>query len=225
VPTLDAQLRDAAPRLLRREWTHEAQKLAEEVYSILANLRADSTGPVQINNRDTVFVAAPLESLDLPFLDFDAATAEEALSNLQVREPSATQIDVFRYFTRRVMLTAQIVSRQASGLYTLNIFPNGFDGSLPTQYAGVREVQDRALPNGTRVLVNRLDVIEAAEVRLDDGQIQGTRLSLVRREHFFSAWTGAIAAGVLVAHIAPAPVSGGYDWTTGYVDVEVGSIP
>ncbi len=187
MPGLDAQLRDAAPRLLRREWGDQAQKLAEEVYSLLTSLTAETTGPVQLSTGDTVFVAAPLESLDLPFLDFDAATQEEALSDQQVRERT-NQTDVYRYFVRRVMLVGEIVQQAPGGPYTVDIYPNGFDNSLPTRYTGVREVQTRTLAVGTRVLVNRLDVIEAAEVKLDDGAIQGTSLKLVRREHFFSAY-------------------------------------
>lgn len=186
MPGLDAQLRDAAPRLLRREWSDQAQKLAEEFYSLLTGLTAETTGPVQFNTGDTVFVSVPLESLDLEFFDFDATTPEQALPDQQVRE-SDNQTDVYRYFTRRVMLLGELVSQQNGGPYTVNIYPDGFD-SLPTQYSGVIEVQSRTLDAGLRVLVNRLDVIEAAEVKLDDGAIQGTRIKLIRREHYFSAY-------------------------------------
>jgi hypothetical protein len=190
MPTLDAQLRDSSQRLLRKPWAgpEDTQRLADEIYALLKNLSSETTGAVEINNGDTVFVAAPLDSLDLPFLDFDATTREEALGEQAARQPNDTQFETYRYFTRRVMLTAELVSRSVAGSYVANIYPNGFDDSLPTRYPNVREVQSRVLDDGTRVLVNRLDVIEATEFKLDNGNIEGTRIKLIRREHFFSAY-------------------------------------
>lgn len=190
MPKLDAQLRDAAPRMLRKTWQDEgdAQRLADELYDMFKGLLSESTGTVEINNGNTAFVSAPLESLDLPFLDFDATTREEALGQEAARQPNDTQSERYRYFTRRTMLVGLIRTRQPVGTYTVDIYPNGFDDSLPAVYSGVREVQNRVLDNSTAILVNRLDTIEAAELRLDDGNIEGTRIKLVKREHFFSAY-------------------------------------
>jgi hypothetical protein len=190
MPTLDGQLRDAAPRMLRKNWTDEGdtKRLAQELYDILKNVKTETTGSVEISNGDTAFVAAPLESLDLPFLDFDAVTREEALGELAARQPNDTQTERYRYFTRRTMLVGIIFSQQSAGTYTVDIYPNGLDDSAPVAYTNVREVQGRTLDTGTAILVNRSDTIEAAELRLDNGAIKGTRIKLIKREHAFSAY-------------------------------------
>lgn len=194
MPALDAQFRDVAHRMLRKTWSDEndTQRLAEELYDIFKGFAATTTGTVQFDTGDTVFVAAPLDSLDLPFLDFDATTRKQALGELNGRQPNETQSERYRYFTRRTMLLGAIVSQQPSGTYTVNIYPNDFTDT-PVQYTQVREVQGRTIAVGTRVLVNRLDVIEAAELRLDDGNIEGTRIKLIRREHYFSCYSTAVS--------------------------------
>lgn len=207
---LSTDLRDAANRLIRKEWSPgETNTLAQEVYSLLSNVGDETTGPVAFDLRDPksqqlrnlVFTADPVDALGIPLIDFDAITQEQVYPTAAITQSpnddgTFTKVTTRRITRRAPPLIGRVLSRADNGTYRVRIFPFGPDEAYE-DVDGCREAEGRAVGDGVWLgSVTRIETIDlkGIEIIRSDGSVAARQASVQRieRKHFFTESNSSI---------------------------------
>lgn len=185
-------------RLLRKAWGGQLEVFAQEVVAYFETA-TETEGTVNFDldtpeSRGPVWVSPPLEDLGLPEVDFDAATADEALPTESFRSVETANGGTIRSNVstriRRSSLLGKVVRQDGDKSYTLDIYPYGLSGRT-MQVAGALEAANRTVAAGTMVCpVIRIDNFEVRTVQGygADGRFERTwiEVELIRRRHYFA---------------------------------------
>lgn len=188
-------------RILRKAWGGALQTFAEEVVAYFETADVpEGTVNFDLDTPESsgpVWVSPPLTDLDLPEVDFDAPSADEAIATESFRSVDTADGGTIRYHVssriRRSSLLGKVVRQDGDKSYTLDIYPFGLSGRTQ-QVAGALEAANRSVPPGSMVApVIRIDHFEVREVesygaseRLERAWIE---VELIRRRHYFAPGT------------------------------------